>query len=259
MIYKLILGIRNMLHKKIIIVSVHDISSKYTDEIFEIIRRLDKINIKKKDLLVVLNFDGKYNIRKDKKLIGLLKHEFKKDNLAAFHGSTHYQEKMEGIDSILYGKDFSKVSEFHGLDKARIKSTIKKGVVEFKMIFKIMPKLFVPARWEVSNGIEEVCKKEKIAYFENFKGIVNLNKNIRRASFICSFDMGSNILLNRAARIYAYLSIFLAQTFKRPLRYCIHPNDIHNNNFEFELRLLRRLINKGWTTMNTEEYWKNEC
>jgi len=243
---------------KTIIISIHDISPKYEEEIYKILESLEKLGVKKKDLHIVLNFQNRYRIDESNKLLKLLKRDISKGSLPAFHGIIHYKNERNFINHLLFGEEYSFVSEFSHLRKSEIRETIRNGKKIYKNLLGVYPKLMIPARWDASQYMEDACKEEGMEYCEKRGEIINIKKMIRKKSPICNFDFGDNLVLNKISRLYAYISIFRSKIMNEPLRYCIHPNDLKNNNFFFEIKLLKKLINNGWQPVTTSEFWDLE-
>ncbi len=241
--------------QKTIIVSIHDVSPKYKKEIIEILGKLKKINLKKKELHIVLDFQRRHKIEKDIKFLNLIKKEISNGSLPAFHGIIHYKNHGTVLNSIIYGKEHGFISEFDEIKNSEFKKIISKGKLDYKRIMGFYPKLFIPARWESPKESIEICKKENIPYYENKIKMVNTKNNSEILSPICNFDFGNNKIINKLSRLLARLSIFIAFITHRPLRYAIHPNDINNGNVNFEIRLLKKLLKRGWKPKTSQEFW----
>jgi len=241
--------------EKRIIISVHDISPKFEKELNKIFLELNKLKISKKEAFVIFNWENKYNINKNKNFIKKLKKEFSLEQIG-IHGMTHNSKKQGFLEKMLFGKKFSNLGEFKGLDNVKLKKIIKSCIILYKKIFINFPLMFVPPRWENSETLIDICKKFKIKYTESPFYMINLEKNKKILSFVTCHDVGDNFILNRLSRVYTYLGIAFSYLFNKPLRYSIHPNDLENGNFEFEMKLLKKLIDKGWEQITTKEFWR---
>ena len=71
---------------KNIVITVHDVSPKYMDEIEDIFKNLERIGVKEKVLLVVPDFDKRYDIISDN-FIKLIKEQ--ENSEIALHGLYH--------------------------------------------------------------------------------------------------------------------------------------------------------------------------
>lgn len=242
--------------EKRIIVSIHDISPKFKSELEAILNRLKEINVTEKELLVVLDWEGRYNLENDKWLIGLLKKERKNGSGIGLHGLTHYGTRRGFLERILFGNGSDKVPEFKGLNYSDSAKRLKKSVIAFKRIFRQYPKVFIPSQWKHTKNSLEASRKLNIIYSESLTHLINLKNGKKKASFVCCFDFGNNKLINRALRIYSLFAVGVSTLFNLPLRYSIHPNDVNNGNFNFEAVLLKSLINRGWTPTLSENLWK---
>jgi hypothetical protein len=238
---------------KRIIISVHDISPKYKKELIKIFCALK--DIKKKEAFVILNWENKHNLRKDKKFISCIKENFNSEQIN-LHGLTHYSQNSSLLNKILFGADHKWDSEFKGINYPHAKSNLSKAMTKFKMIFKIGPDIFLPPRWDNSKELLQASKELKIKYSEDSLHMINLNQNRKLFSFCYCGDYGDNYILNKLARPYTFILIFISRVFNLPLRYSIHPNDINNGNFKFEVNLLKKLIKMGWIPTTTKEIWE---
>lgn len=242
--------------EKIIILSVHDITPKYSEQIKIILEKLEKLKIKNKDILVVLNERNSYPIEKDKNLIKLIKSQLKKGANLVYHGITHYQDKEKKLMKLMYGKDFQYDSEFFNLSETTVLEKLKKSNKIFKKLFNKKITSIIPARWDLSPSLLNISKKSGIIHIENRKYIHNLLLQKKVRSPVSCFDYGNNRFLNKISILFSYVSIIHAKLFKLPLRFSLHPNDVINDIFNSEIRLLERLIKKDWKIMTSKEYWK---
>ncbi len=246
-----------MKKQKNIIISIHDISPIFKKELKIIFDYLNRMKIKEKEAFVILNWLGEHPLENDKKFIKELKTEFSSAQIN-FHGMTHYSQDQSLIKRFLFGKEHAYGGEFTKKNTKQIEQIFKSSFIIFKRIFNKHPKNFIAPRWENSNELLEVCKKMKIDYAEAPFHLINLRKDKKKPSLVLCFDYGSNKLLNYLPRIYAPVFVFLSSLFNLPLRFSIHPNDVKNGNIEFEMNLLKKLLNNGWKPCTTKDFWEKK-
>lgn len=242
---------------KKIIISVHDVSPKFKEEIRLIFNYLNKMKINKKEAFIVINWMRDSPIQDDKKLIQELKKEFL-PNQINFHGITHYSSKQNLFDRLLFGRAHGYSGEFKEKSSQELNKYMKSGLTSFKSIFKKNPLGFIPSRWENSIELLKICKKLGIKYSEDSLHLINLETNAKKISPVLCFDYGDNRIFNYLSRSYGYIAIFIAWLFNLPLRFSIHPNDVTNGNIQFEMNLLKKLIDNKWQPLTTKEFWETE-
>jgi predicted deacetylase len=243
---------------KKILISIHDVSSFYKKELKIIFNQLNKLGIDKKEAFVVINWLEKYSLEKDKGLVNELKKNFLIDQLK-FHGLVHYYFNPNSGKWSLFGKRDPYVKEFKGKNSFQVEKNFERGLASFKKIFKNKPDAFIPPHWANSDILLETCRKFGIKYSEDFDHLINLEKKEKRFSLVTCLDKGDSKILNRLSRVHAKIVIFLSWAFGLPLRFSMHPNDVRNGNIDFEMKLLKKLLNKGWKPMTTREFWRDKC
>jgi predicted deacetylase len=245
---------------KRVVVSVHDVSPKFDRQLKKILTNLADLGVKKKEMLLVPHWNGGYRLEKDGKLIRLLKNEIKHGAVLASHGFTHYLGDRKILDAFLFGGKYSNESEFSKLEYGSAVKRIKKEILILNRFFKRKIKLFVPPRWQCDRDSYLAARDLGFSYSESSFFMRNLKKDTKKLSLVVCFDFGENRFLNWFSKIYARFFIFFCGIFSLPLRFAIHPNDLGNGNFEFEIKLLRKMIQNGWILSTSEEIWskKNE-
>lgn len=236
-----------------IILSIHDSTPKFETQIKKIIKELDRLEIKKREIFMITNWEEKYPLEKESLFNKLILNSFSKDQIN-LHGLTHYSKTGRLIDKLIFGKNAKSV-EFYGLNHKEIDDRFKSAIKSIRKNYEVSPKIFIPPRWENSKKIKKICKENGISYTEDKFYLINLDLNKKKFSFPICYDNGDNVFLNRAIRYYNRMIISISYVLKLPVRYSIHPEDIDNGNFKIEMRLLERLKRK-WEFVSTEEFWK---
>lgn len=242
---------------KNIIISIHDASPKFEHELTQIFKKLEEMNIEKKEVFVVLNWEGKYPVGIDREFQKLIFKSFRHGKIE-LHGLTHYLDEKGLFENILFGKKHAGLGEFASSDYKSSLSRLSKAKKIFKKIFKVNPSAFIPARWTHSKGELDALKKVKINYTEDIMHMINLLNGEKVLSFAICYDYGDNKLLNLLSRYYNSILLFLSDIFRLPIRYSIHPNDITNGNFYFEIEKLNKLLRKGWIPTTTVDFWRDK-
>ncbi len=241
--------------QKQLLISVHDISPKYLKEIIVIFNALKKLNIKDKEAFVVLNWDEKFDLSKDKELLNILKENFNLNQIN-LHGFNHYSKNKGLMEKIIFGENHSYIGEFTNLNELNLRKIFKKSILIFKKLFGRNPELFIPPRWKSSKKIRKISFENKMLFTEDSFHMFNLIKNKKVFSFAVCYDFGDNKFLNKGSIIYNRAIISLSFLFNLPLRFSLHPNDIKNGNFNYEIKLLNSLLKKGWKPYTTKNFWR---
>jgi sulfur carrier protein ThiS len=234
--------------KNKLIISVHDVSSKNIKELLKIRETLNKLGINKVEYAVLM--DASPLPKEIKKL---------KNENVCLHGKDHYGKRKYFWNSLLFGKNHPYASEFSGINKKDLKNKLDYLTKEFKKNFSKYPKKLIPPRWENYSQIRNELKNHGIDESETYFYLRNTKSNKKIFSLACCFDYGESLWLTRSSRIWVLFFVFLSGLFKTPLRYTIHPADLYNGNFEFEIRLLKRILKKDYKLVNTGDIWKNEA
>lgn len=228
------------------IISIHDISGERINEFLKIKKTLEGMGIKKIEYAVII--DAPKLSKEIKKL---------RNKDVCLHGINHSGNEKSLLDRLLFGKKYGHVAEFRHIKERTAKEKIIKMISGFRRNFHKPPKKFIPPRWEISNEAKNELKKQGIEETETIYFLRNLKTGKKIFSFICCFDFGDDSLMDNLAKLDSFLIIFLSKTFGIPLRFSIHPNDLYNGNFEFEMWLIKKFIINNFEITTTNEIWKN--
>jgi len=229
------------------IVSIHDISPFYCREL-EII--FNKLNRLKKELFIIPNLHNEHNISGNIQFLDILRGEL--DNPICLHGYSHM-----GLVSIWERLLFSKFdlgqNEFDSIDKSEAITRVNKGKKLVYDAFKIRPKKFVAPRWIFSKKHFGLLRECGFKYTESLFNLVDLDSNKSIKGLVTNFDFGRNQFMGYLLRQFSKSQVSFKMLTNNLIRLAIHPNDLRNKNFELELKLIKKLIEKGWEPITTEE------
>lgn len=237
---------------KKLIVSVHDVTPKYSGELSEIVAELERIGVNKRSILVVPNWEEKYDLRQDDNFVSWL-HDLKaKGDEIVLHGYNHKSEKRQGHYKNLLqwfmGELFAQgTAEFQNLGYLDSINKIEKGKNILVQVGLEDITGFVAPAWLTNSNVEDALKVSGFKYqiytdFWNYVGqlskipIQNLETGEVIKSREIAFD-GSRALIDYGTRGLAWL---LTRYKDAPLtRIAIHPQDINNARpFNYALKLI---------------------
>ena len=225
---------------KKLIISVHDVSPFYIKELVIIFKKLKGI---KKEIFIVPNWNNKHDISDNKLFIDMVKKEIKNKALIGLHGYSH-SGRVSFWEKLLFSKKDLGQNEFSGITKNKAIEKIKKGRNSLYNTFKVYPKKFVAPRWIFNRKYFDILKRCGFSYSGSLWNIILLNKNKKIWSFICNFDFGSNKFLNLILRYLSWGLIHFKMLFGGLIRIAVHPNDIKNKSFDYELFIIKKLLKK---------------
>ena len=212
---------------KNIVITVHDVSPKYMDEIKVIFKYLERIGVKEKVILVVPDFDKRYDIISDN-FIELIKEQ--ENSEIALHGLHH------------------SVYEFLFMTKKNAKNALTWGKQLLSRSFNTVPSGFVAPMWLQSYGSIKGVKESGFTYTALFTKVIFFNSK-KFYSIPTNFDWGSMTLNRLSMRINKAI---LKTKKSGIIRFAIHPKDVENGLIEEEITILKSLINKGWKPITYE-------
>lgn len=228
---------------KFLIISVHDVSPAFMDNIKVIFDSLNKLDVKR-SLLIVPDFHSKHDIRKDKNFINLIKKEKKKGNELVLHGFYHISKK-DFLTRFLYFTPKG-VNEFKKINEKEAEKLLKEGSSIMKKLFGEKPKGFIAPNWSMNKKVKKLILKEGY-YYTTRNSIVFPDKKID--SFVFGFSAGDNILLGFLIRLFCFFRLKLYHP--RIIRFVIHPQEA--DIIQWEEKLLKGILRKGYTSITLSE------
>lgn len=235
--------------KKLLIISVHDVSPIFIRELEVIFKKLKAV---KKEIFVVPNWDNRYDISKNKPFIKLVREEIRNDALLGLHGYSHMGRTFLWERLFFNGKDLGQ-NEFQDIDEREVIKKIKKGKEALYSAFKVYPKKFVAPRWILNRKYFDILRKFGFKNTESFLDITLLNKNKKIRALVCNFDFGKNKHLTSILSYFSFGLIYLKILSGSLIRIAIHPCDVRNQIFSKELKIIEYLLERGWKPLTTEE------
>lgn len=238
---------------KKLIVSVHDVTPKFSGELTEMVAELDRIGINKRSVLVVPNWKGEYDLRQDDNFVSWLHGLKASGDEMVLHGYNHKSEKRKGYYKNLFqwfmGEVFAQgTGEFQNVTYEEARQKLRNGKKVFSDVELDDVVGFVAPAWLTNKNVEKALKDEGLQYhifttFMNYVGelskipIKNLQTGETIKSREVAFD-GSRALIDYGTRGLAWL---LTRNKEAPItRIAIHPQDIHNARpFDYALRLIK--------------------
>jgi hypothetical protein len=232
---------------KRIVVSVHDVTPHFEEELNIIFKDLNKLGVKKKTILVTPLWAGKNDIMKEKKFLKRLLVEEKNGAELALHGYTHKinheWKKKEGFR----WKAFN-VAEF--ILAKDIPGHLKRGKNAFKQVFGYEPEGFVPPGWRQKPSVYKLLEQEGFKYVVTMRGLYSLKTKKRRYALPIYFDSGALL----PSYIIGYCSAIIAPLCSPSfIRLAIHPDDVKRNLLKSQLDLINKYKKRGYTFTTYEQ------
>jgi len=215
-------------NKKYVIVEVHDAGPAFEDELNIIFSEIDSLNLSKKTILVTPYLDGE-DINDNKEFIEMIQREKGKGAEIALHGYAHERD------------EFSKSYE-------EVKINLERASDIFYKAFDIYPKGFVPGYWKENKNTVRVLEEMGFTYTARFTKIIYFDDKE-----IISFPtlmVSDNEFLTFLAKIYSTVNIKLNN---RIIRFTIHPGEVRINTFDYNLKLLKKVLDRGYIPVTYEE------
>jgi predicted deacetylase len=200
---------KHILKSKFAIATIHDISPKYTDKVFQLADELEKLNIKFNFAVIPwYNKQQEYDIRKNSEFV---KRILDYNQPVALHG--------------LYHESDGRIEHFNDFSFDDSKKEFKKGL---EMLFDAginNINTFVPPTWSINKHTIEALTEVNLDIIETVEEILLMNKNLRLHSNLLNWDQGSKeakrAFLKINKRIYKQKVLGNTQL----IRFAIHPKD----------------------------------
>ena len=238
-----------MVNKKLI-VSVHDVTPKFSGELTEIVSELEHRGFNHNSILVVPNWVGEYDVSKDEGFSTWLQDLQAKGNEMVQHGNRHVNpfRNYPNFREQFMGESFAQgTGEFQnfGYDIARSNLRAGKSILKKAGLDDIVG--FVAPAWLVNPEVEEALRKEGFNYhvYTNFRDYVlglsvipikNLNTGDEIRTREIAFE-GSRKLIDAGTRALAWALSRNKNT--QLMRVAIHPQDIrYERPFDYALKIL---------------------
>ncbi len=195
-----------------VLLSIHDISPTYEDDIVVTYDRLSDIGITKLTMLVT----PFYGLKKSNMLLedSIFTKFLKSLGLEiAMHGYSHFSKS-------------GSIFEFDGLIQPKVTSRLKDGVSILKKAFGMKPTGFVPPSWESPSKVLKAVKEIGLGYCVD-------GNSIHRLSDEMVFNTGEKII-SEGKRVLNIESSLVEIELGGSLQIGIHPLDYRTNRI-FEI------------------------
>ncbi len=228
---------------KLLIISVHDVSPAFEKEIKIILKKLNEIGINKKSLLLVPNYERKYDLRKYPKFIARIKKE--KQAEIVTHGFYHESDK-DIISRIIYFLPKG-VNEFKNIELNEAKVILSDGKKIIKKVFGKTPSGFIAPNWSMNRQVKKEIFKVGYNYFTTLSRINFRDKTIFSLAY--GFSDGNNKILEIIIKYFSYIRLKLY--WPKIIRFAIHPKEAEN--IGWECNLIKDLLGKGYKQITFSE------
>jgi uncharacterized protein len=236
-----------VIDEKYALISIHDVTPKFSSEVFEIVSALDERGIKVRNMGVVPNYDNKYDISKDDNFASWLLQQNKKGIEIFLHGYNHQSEcrRYSSPKEWFRGEVFSKgEAEFQNINYEQASDKIEKGMEIFDRI-GISYNGFIPPCWITNRESARAIEDAGFRYVVNSKGVKSFQPDFNVNSKVLFFS-SQNIIIDFATRAYdKYLQEVHIPRYNL-VSIPIHPRNIREKkSFDCFLKTVDRTIQDG--------------
>jgi predicted deacetylase len=185
------------------LLSVHDVSPHYEDEVVQICDQLDSLGIHNYSLLLTPFFGMKRS------------NSFEKNELfAEYLVSLGMEMSMHGYS---HQTKSGKGAEFYRMTQEQVASRIKLGITLMKQGLGVSPVGFVPPMWKGPQTLAKVSADNGLSYCVIGDTIHNLKANTRQST---TFH-----LVSQGQESFSQTDAFLELELGGPVQIAIHPLD----------------------------------
>ena len=233
---------------KYLVVSIHDVTPEFKQELTTIVSELDKIGIKKTSVLIIPNYYENKNLVKDNQFTDWLYQLYDNGNELVQHGYNHlctnYNFKSH-IQKFIGTKINHSEGEFQNISYDEAKSKIQKGKDIFNTLglTKLISKGFVAPAWLLNQESEKAIKDAGFDYYTTFRHINFPKQKKKEKSEAIVFTSG-NGFANKMFALYNHDLTHRVFKNRRIARITIHPKDLHSNHFDSVLDSIKK-VRKG--------------
>lgn len=222
------------------VVSLHDVTHVYFQEIKECLQLLDQVGITATSLLTVPEYHG-YPLGENIEFIKFLKDREQKGDEIVLHGYLHKEHyRPKGFVRNLRRAIFTRgEGEFLGLTEAECLGFIKKGLKVFDDNGLTTIGFVAPA-WLIEKRLFPVLLSQGILYTTRQSSIVDIENNISIPAPTLVLR-GSSLKMNKLSRKVCDFREQIIRTDK-VIRIAIHPVDIRHGALEWIGKLLNNLL-----------------
>jgi predicted deacetylase len=199
----------HILKSKFAIITVHDITPKYGERVFQLADELEKLKVRYNFAVIPwYNQEQEYDIRKDSKFI---KQILDYNQPIALHG--------------LYHERNGSIEHFNDLSFDDSKKEFKKGLEMLSESGIKNVDAFVPPTWSINKHTMEALNEVNLNIIETDEEILVLSKNLRLHSNILNWDQGSKEANRNFLNINKTLYEKKVMGNTQLIRIAIHPKD----------------------------------
>ncbi len=226
---------------KHIVVSVHDVTPHFREELNIIFKELNKLGVKEKTILVTPLWSGTNDVMKEDMFIHCLLAEEKNGAELILHGYTHrINHEWKKEKGLLLNK--LNVAEF--LLAKDLSGRLKKGKKAFNHVFGYEPKGFVPPGWLQKHSVYNLLEQEGFGYVVTMRGLYSLKTKKRHYALPINFDNGAPL----PSYIIGYCSAIVVPLCSPSfIRLAIHPSDVKRNLLKPQLDIINKCKRRGYT------------
>lgn len=200
---------KHILKSKFAIITIHDVSSRYSARVLQLAGEMDKLNVKYNLALVPwYNQRQEYDIRRTPEFV---KEILKYNQPIALHGLYH---ELNG-----------KIEHFNNLSYDDSKKEFKRGLEMLSECGIKNVDTFVPPTWSINKYTMDALKECNLNIIETEEEILVMTKNIRLHSNLLNWDQGSKEVDRIFLRINKALYKKKIMGNTQLVRIAIHPKD----------------------------------
>jgi len=214
-----------------VVVSVHDVTSRFRNELETIFAALDEAGVRGRSELVVPNYNRQFDVTADAAFIEIVQAEKAKGAEISLHGIHH---------------DYA---EFFRFDYDGANAALREGRRMFEDAFGFSPPGFVPPQWQLSRGGLQAVREMDFLYTETLRGIY-LRSGVILKTFPLNYDWG----LAWVDRLFATYNFLVTRLrCSGVIRFALHPLDVVHGTFETAMSHLRHLLARGWEAVTCQQ------
>ena len=229
---------------KTAIISLHDVSPRFTTEVKTILKHFEGSPL---SLFVTPLWDGQNRLTSDfvKMLSGFEK---------VLHGLTHYNDRQDWIGKITALRQRSD-RELYGLTRNETAKLIVKSKNLFEDAFDESPAGFVPPAWFHNQYSTGLLQYMGFSFTESVWQLWDLKRKEKVETPAICYDYGNNALVEWFS--ITFWMQLLRYTSPELVRISIHPSDLDNGFLRHLDRVIALLKAKGYTFQSYQGFLKN--
>ncbi|MFH1400218.1 MAG: DUF2334 domain-containing protein [Nanoarchaeota archaeon] len=225
---------------KHLLISIHDVTPAYADDIQVILEGLASIDVTRYSLLVTPNFKGTWPLRDHVGFCQKMSALARAGNEIIVHGNTHRGGRL-GINERL---DLTNIM--------RSKDAVEHAI-------GVPTRGYVPPAWILPRKLRPSICLSGFIYYETLTKINFIGKGVYYNLPIGMGGIRSKTISHRITRVFSQVYSAVAIDFHHVQRYSFHPDEARNGNLPASLRLVRRYLDEGWTPSTYLDVYDELC